>query len=103
MKKLVLTVLASFCLGLLVVGAGQAADGQALYAKCAGCHGADGGKAALGVGKPLKGLSAAEVAQALREYKAKTKAGEKKAIMEAQAARLSEDDIQALAETISKF
>ncbi len=95
------------CIAVFVAAAfsslGQAADAKSLYAKCSGCHGADGSKKALGVGKPLKGMPAEEVAKALRGYKAKTMAGEKKAIMEAQAAQLSEEDITALAELISKF
>ncbi len=103
MKKLVLML--CLCLGLATVGvvAGQAADAKSLYARCQGCHGADGSKAALGVGRPLKGLSAAEAAKALEGYKAKTFGGTKKALMEAQAANLSAEDIQALAQYISHF
>lgn len=103
MKKLVLIF--CLCLGLAIIGtvAGQAADGKALYARCAGCHGADGAKQALGVGRPLKGLSAEEAAKALHGYKAKNFGGEKKAIMESQTALMSEEDIQALAQYISKL
>ncbi|MFH1033010.1 MAG: c-type cytochrome [Pseudomonadota bacterium] len=103
MRRLMLT------LGLCLMGAaawvlpGQAADAQALYAKCQGCHGADGAKVALGVGRPLKGLSAQEAAKALEGYKAKTFGGAKKGLMESQASHLSPDDIQALAQYIAKF
>ncbi|MBI4798345.1 MAG: c-type cytochrome [Desulfarculus sp.] len=93
------------CLGLALAWppATPAADAQTLYARCAGCHGADGGKTALGVGKPLKGMSAQEVARYLQGYKAKAIGGPQKAVMEAQAALLSDQDIQALAALISQF
>jgi cytochrome c len=103
MKKLVLSLALGLGIAVFAAQAGQAADAKALYAKCQGCHGADGSKVALGVGKPLKGLPAAEVAQALEGYKAKTFGGAKKAIMEAQSAQMSEEDIQALAQLISQF
>jgi cytochrome c len=103
MKKLILTLGLGLGISVLAIATGQAADAKALYAKCQGCHGADGSKVALGVGKPLKGLKAAEVAKALEGYKAKTFGDKKKAIMEAQAAQMSEEDIQVLAQFISKF
>lgn len=95
----------AWCLALSMAWplAVPAADAQALYARCAGCHGADGGKRALGVAKPLKGMSTQEVARYLHGYKAKTMGGSQKAVMEAQAASLSEQDIQALADLISRF
>lgn len=80
-----------------------AADAKALYARCEGCHGADGGKTALGVSKPLKGMSAQEVARYLRGYKAKTIGGPQKVVMEAQAQQLSDQDIEALAALIATF
>jgi cytochrome c len=103
MRKLILML--GLCLMALTVwaAAGQAADAKTLYAKCQGCHGADGAKVALGVGRPLKGLSAEEAAKALRGYKAKTFGGAKKALMEAQASLLSDQDIQTLAQYISKL
>lgn len=103
MRKLALASL--LCLAAVAAWAvaGQAADGKTLYAKCAGCHGADGAKQALGTGKPLKGLSAEEAAKAMRGYKAKTFGGEKKAIMEAQCATMSDEDIKALAKYIAAF
>lgn len=83
--------------------AGPAVDGQALYARCQGCHGADGTKAPMHEGKPLKGMSAAEVSKDLHGYKNKTFGGAKKAIMEGTAARLSDAEIEALAQYIAKF
>ncbi|MBI5521527.1 MAG: c-type cytochrome [Desulfarculus sp.] len=97
------TLIMCLVLALACPLAAPAADAKALYARCAGCHGADGGKTALGVGKPLKGMSAQEVARYLQGYKAKAIGGPQKAIMEAQAALLSDQDIQALAALISQF
>jgi cytochrome c len=85
----------------LAGGTAAAADGKELYAKCAGCHGADGAKVAMGASKPLKGLSAAEVAKDLAGYKAKTFGGEKKAMMEGVAKGLSDEDIKALADYVA--
>jgi len=68
---------------------------KALYAaKCAGCHGADGSKG-------LKGKTSEFVVTALTGYKAKTYGGAKKAIMEKQAANLSDSNVQALADFIA--
>lgn len=103
MRKLALASLLCFAVVAVLAVAGQAADGKALYAKCAGCHGADGAKKALGTGKPLKGMSAEEAAKAMQGYKAKTFGGEKKAIMEAQCAAMSDEDIKALAQHIASF
>lgn len=103
MKSLVRTVVFGLVLMLACPLAAPAADAKELYARCAGCHGSDGSKTALGVGKPLKGMSAQDVARYLHGYKTKTIGGPQKAIMEAQAALLSEQDIQALAALISQF
>ncbi len=78
-----------------------AADGKALYAKCAGCHGADGAKTAQS--KALKGQKAEAIAAALTGYKAKKFGGPKKAVMEGLAAPLSDADIKALAEYVGKL
>jgi cytochrome c len=102
MKRLA-CILAVLLFVLVLAATGFSADGAALYAKCAGCHGADGTKKALGTGLPLKGLSAADVSKALSGYRAKSFGGEKKAIMESQAQALSPEDIEALAAYISKL
>ncbi len=96
-------ILAALLFVLVLAATGFSADGSALYAKCAGCHGADGAKKALGTGQPLKGMSAADLAKALAGYKAKNFGGEKKAIMESQAQTLSPEDIEALSAYISKL
>lgn len=100
MKKLalILTLAASLAFGAT---AAQAADGKALYAKCLGCHGADGTKTAQS--KALKGMPAEAFIKSMEGYKAKKYGGAKKAVMEGQAAALSPDDIKALAAYIAKF
>lgn len=105
MKKLTLTLAVAFALSITLAAAASAADApdaKALYAKCTGCHGADGAKTALG-NKALKGLPADTIAKALAGYKAKTFGGAKKGMMEGAAANLSDADIKALAAYISKF
>ena len=100
MKKLALVLALSLTFSA-ALGVALAADGKALYAKCAGCHGADGAKTSLS--KALKGQKAEAIAKTLAGYKAKTYGGAKKGMMEAQAATLSDDDIKALADYISKL
>lgn len=99
MKKiaLALTLLLAFAASTALA----AEDGKALYAKCAGCHGADGSKAAMS--KPLKGQSADAVVKALQGYKAKTFGGAKKATMENMASRMSDAEFKALGDYISKL
>jgi len=76
----------------------MAADGKALSAKCAACHGASFEKAALGKSGIVKGQSAAAVEASLKAYKAGTqnKAG-MGALMKGQVAAMSDADIKAVA------
>jgi cytochrome c553 len=48
------------------------ADGAALFAKCAGCHGQKGEKAALGKSAIITGQDAAKTVEQLNGYKAGT-------------------------------
>jgi cytochrome c len=101
MKKCTIILVLSLSLSLaFATSSAFAADAKTIFVRCAGCHGADGTKTALG-NKPLKGLKADVVAKALNGYKAKTFGGPKKAMMEAQAAALSDADIKALADYVS--
>ena len=86
-----------------VVFLAVASSGTEIYSKCKGCHGADGSKHALGVAPLLKGQSKADIEAKLKGYQAGTYGGEKKSIMHRQAKRLSDDDIAAVADYISKF
>ena len=97
MKKIALT--------MIFAGATlMAADGAALYAKCAGCHGADGKTKALGKSAPIAGVDAATIVEDLKGYKAGTlnKHG-MGGVLKGQAAALSDDDMKALADHISKL
>ena len=79
------------------------ADGAALYAKCAGYHGADGKTKALGKSGPIAGLAADVVVKDLEGYKAGTlnKNG-MGGVMKGQA-NMSPEDMKAVAEYISKL
>lgn len=78
----------------------SAADGAALYNKCAACHGPKGEKHALGKSKIINAMPPAEIVTALNGYKDGTYGGPMKAVMKGQAAPLSEEDIHAIADFI---
>lgn len=78
-------------------------SGAALYQVCAGCHGADASKAALGKSQIIKGWDAKKIAAALHGYKAGTYGGAMKSLMVGQVTKLSDDDIKTLSEHISKL
>ncbi len=79
------------------------ADGAALYAKCAGCHGADGKTKALGKSNPIAGMAADKVVEDLKGYKAGTlNQHGMGGVMKGQA-NMSEEDMKVLGEYISKL
>jgi cytochrome c-type protein NapB len=94
MKKVVLTVLAVGAMSFL------AADGAALFKKCAGCHGAKGEKKALGKSKVISGCAAADTEKALNGYKDGSYGGAMKGLMKGQVASLSDADMDAMATSI---
>ncbi len=73
------------------------ADGEALYKKCSACHGKDGSKKALRVSTPLKGQKADELFKKMKGYQDGTYGGKKKAIMKRTVAKLSDEQLKALA------
>jgi len=84
------------------VAAATAPDGKALFAKCAGCHGADGKTAALGKSEIIAGQSAADLEKKITEYKAGTRNTKGMGgLMKGQVAGLSDADIKAVATYIS--
>ncbi len=96
MKKVVL--------GLMVAGVFSlvSADGKALYAKCAGCHGQDGKKKALNKSNVIAGQTAAKTLEALKGYKAGTlNQHGMGALMKGQVASLSDADMKAVADYIA--
>lgn len=101
MKKTVITLTFILSIAMFAIAS---ADGASIYAKCKGCHGADGSTAAMKIASAVvKGQSAADLEKKLKGYADGTYGGEKKAIMASQAKRLSEAEIKAVAEYISKF
>ena len=84
----------------LVGGAVQVASvdvlpGEAKYAACGACHGANGGG---GVGPALAGKSVEYIVGRLNAYRAGETVGSQSNLMWGQAANLSDQDIQDLAE-----
>ena len=71
-------------------------------AACAGCHGADFGKAALGKSKIVKDMSKEDIIKALKGYKDGTFGGPMKGVMAGQVKSLSDADIEAIAAEIKK-
>lgn len=78
-------------------------DAKKLFNKCAGCHGNKAQNKALGVSHVIAGWDAKKIEHALKGYKAGTYGGAMKGVMKTQASSLSDDDIKALAEYISKL
>ena len=85
-----------------VASAEENAAGKAAFAKCAGCHGADGKTKALGKSEEIAGQSAADLETKLSEYKAGTRnvAG-MGTLMKGQVASMSDEDIKAVSEYVS--
>lgn len=78
------------------------AAGKAAYAKCAGCHGADGKTSALGKSAIVAGQSAADLSAALTEYKAGTRnVSGMGTLMKGQVASMDDATIKAVSEYIS--
>lgn len=72
------------------------------YAKCIGCHGANGEKAALGKSKVIKDMTKADFIAAMKGYQDGSYGGAMKGLMKGQAASLSDADIEAIAAKIAK-
>ena len=89
-------------IALLFVGATalMAADGAALFKKCAGCHGAKAEKKALGKSKVIAGWAAADTEKALKGYKDGSYGGAMKGLMKGQVASYSDEDIAAVSKYI---
>jgi cytochrome c553 len=77
-----------------------AADGAALYKKCAACHGANGEKKALGKSKVIKEMSKEDIVASLNGYKDGSYGGAMKALMKGQVASMSAADAEAIADYI---
>ena len=83
--------------GILEVGMEEALPGEAKYIACASCHGGNGGG---GVGPALAGQTVKYLVGRLTQYKNKETVGSQSNMMWAQAAGLSNTDMEQLAEYI---
>ena len=84
--------------GAMQVAQAPAMPGEAKYAACGACHGAQGGG---GVGPALAGKTAEYIAGRLNQYKNGEKVGSQSNMMWGQAGMLSETDITDLADYIA--
>lgn len=84
--------------GVTAVVPVAALPGEAKYAACGACHGAQGGG---GVGPKLAGQTAEYIANRLWQYKNGEKVGSQSNLMWGQAGMLSETDITDLADYIA--
>jgi cytochrome c553 len=84
--------------------AAMAPEVPAAYDKCKGCHGLDGKTVALGKSAVIAGQDKATIITSMNEYKAGTKnvAG-MGALMKGQAASMSDEEIEAVAEYLSQM
>ena len=72
------------------------------YAKCVGCHGANGEKVAMGKSKVIKDMTKADFIAAMKGYKDGSYGGPLKGLMKGQVSSLSDADIEAIANQIAK-
>lgn len=96
MRKVILSVAAAS----LVAVSASATD---LYKPCVACHGANAEKVALGKSAVIKGWSVEQLVTSMKGYKDGSYGGAMKGVMKGQVAKLSDAQIQELAEYISKL
>jgi cytochrome c553 len=85
-----------------VTGTTENVAGKAVYAKCAGCHGADGKTKALGKSAVVAGQATAALVASLQEYKAGTKnVSGMGMLMKGQVASMDEATMTAVSEYMS--
>jgi cytochrome c553 len=84
--------------------AAPATDAKTLFAACAACHGADGKTAALGKSAITAGQPKADLLTKMKAYKDGTRdVTGNGAVMKGQMANLNDEQMEALAEYISKL
>jgi len=94
MKKIVTTIVALTATTALMAGVNAGA--------CKGCHGQSFEKKALGKSKIVSDMTHADIATALKGYKAGTYGGPMKGLMKGQVAKYSDADLDAFALTVGK-
>ena len=95
MKKLLVASIAAAAVSTIAMAG---VNGKA----CVACHGANFEKHAMGKSKVVKDMTHAEIATALKGYKAGTYGGPMKGVMKGQVAKYSDADLEAFAQTIGK-
>jgi len=79
-----------------------AADGTAIFkSQCASCHGAMGEKKALNKSQVIKDFSHDQMITALKGYKDGSYGGAMKALMKSKVAKLSDEEINAIADAVA--
>lgn len=102
MKKVLAFTLLATVMSAPSLAAGDAEAGKAKAAVCAACHGADG--VAMIPGYPnLKGQNEQYLVSALKAYKNKERNGGMAAVMQPQAAMLSDTDMVNVAAYFSQM
>jgi len=94
MKKITTAIVALGACTALMAGVNAGA--------CKGCHGQDWSKKALGKSKIVANMSHADIATALKGYKAGTYGGPMKGLMKGQVAKYSDADLDAFSQTVGK-
>jgi len=78
-------------------------DGAQLFSKCISCHGKNAEKKALNKSNVIKGWSTDKTITAINGYKDGSYGSSMKGVMKPQVSKLTEAEVQALAEYISKL
>ena len=94
MKKIVTTIVALSATTALMAGVNAGA--------CKGCHGQNFEKKALGKSKIVSDMTHADIAVAMKGYKAGTYGGPMKGLMKGQVVKYSDADLDAFALTVGK-
>jgi cytochrome c553 len=81
----------------------QKVDAAKLFVSCSSCHGTHAEKKALGKSHIIAGWKASKIETALKGYQDGSYGGAMKGVMKAQASKLTNKEITALAEYISKL
>ncbi|MDD3342827.1 MAG: c-type cytochrome [Sulfurospirillaceae bacterium] len=90
-------------LAIAAISTLMAADGAEIYkAKCFSCHGEKAAKTALNKSQVIAGWDAAKIIASVQGYK-NGEGGPMKGVMKPIASGLSDDDLKAVAATISSF
>lgn len=96
MKKVILSVVAASVVAI-------SASATDLYKPCVACHGANAEKPALNKSAVIKGWDVQKLVDSMKGYKDGSYGGAMKGVMKGQVVKLSDAQIQELAEYINKL